>query len=390
MRKALFFYLWICAAACAQTLVTEGEVAHLLVPKGLGELSCHVQPMPPSLDFGFRFRAGYIVRAPLSQYRGKGHWWTIVVRVAPESGGAPAYFLERLSMPEIPETDRLAQAAGGYLLGVGRYHVALALLDDQSRVCRSDWNIEVQPGPENRGVKLAMAPGSIQQQSLSSARTAQAPGAKPLGSLTILLHAAPISLRARTLPSAGGEILLGALSSMLDLAPARSVRLVVFNLDQQKEIYRQDHFTLDQLPAVRQALFDLQLSSVDYRLLGNPTGHLDLLEHLVSEELHAEKPSDAVVFLGPRARTSDKRPFDFGGSRAALPKFFYVEYQVKMGMGMFGMGGDELAGVGTSIANQRQRAAENIGNDSQREVYRSGRLTHRFNRWANGRERAAR
>ncbi len=61
---AVFLSLDLRRRVRAGTLtVTEGEVAHLLVPKGLGEMSCRVQPMPPSLDFGFRFRAhSYIVR----------------------------------------------------------------------------------------------------------------------------------------------------------------------------------------------------------------------------------------------------------------------------------------------------------------------------------------
>jgi hypothetical protein len=80
------------------------------------------------------------------------------------------------------------------------------------------------------------------------------------------------------------------------------VRLVVFNLDQQKEIFREEHFHSDQMSAVSQAVFDLQLATVDYRQLQNPAGSPDLLERLAKEELREKDRSDAVVFLGPRTR----------------------------------------------------------------------------------------
>src|ERR1035441_5138049 len=36
-------------------------------------LRCEVHPMPPTLDFSFRFSTGYMVDIPLAQVRGSGH-----------------------------------------------------------------------------------------------------------------------------------------------------------------------------------------------------------------------------------------------------------------------------------------------------------------------------
>jgi hypothetical protein len=115
------------------------------------------------------------------------------------------------------------------------------------------------------------------------------------------------------------------LSSLLDLAPADSVRLVVFSLDQQKEIYRRDRFTPDQLEAVRQAMFNLQLGIVDFQTLQHPEGRADLLAGLVNGELEAQNPSDAVVFLGPQALSDDKLSGDMGSRDAGVPRFFYLQ-----------------------------------------------------------------
>jgi hypothetical protein len=327
MRAAAIFSMVVWVTASAQTILPPEQGAELFGRGGLGALKCQVEPLRPVLDFSFRFHAGYTAWVPLNQYRGPGHKWIVVVRIQQELAGQPVYLVERLRLPDVPDTRVEGEAGGGYLLGEGSYRASLLLLDDQGRACRADWNIEAQRGVEDRHVKMAIDPGAVQEISLPGTRSVRAPGEPPLGRLTVLLHAAPESPRLSKLQASDAVTLLGALASLLDLAPAESVRLVVFNLDQQKEIYRQEHFTLDQLEAVRQAIFDLQLAVVDYHTLLNPTGHLDLLANLVNSELRAEDRADAVVFLGPHARSSDTRVSGIEDRGAGAPKFFYVEYQ---------------------------------------------------------------
>lgn len=327
MRAVALFTMIVSATVSAQTVLPSGHGAELFGRGGLGVLKCRVQPLRPVLDFSFRFHAGYIAWVPLNQYRGSGHKWTAAVRLQPELAGRPVYLVEHLRLPDVPDTRVDGEAGGGYLLGEGSYRASLLLLDDQGRACRSDWNIDAQLGAADRHVKMAIDPGTVQEVSLPGTRSVHAPEEAPLSRLTVLLHAAPESPRASKLQASDAVSLLGALASLLDLTPAKSVRLVVFNLDQQKEIYRQEHFTLGQLEAVRQAIFDLKLAVVDYHTLMNPMGHLDLLANLVKQELHAPDRSDAVVFLGPHARSTDNRIFGIEGPASGAPKFFYVEYQ---------------------------------------------------------------
>jgi hypothetical protein len=310
-------------------------------------------PLRPVLDFSFRFQAGYVVRVPLNQYHGAGHHWIVITQVQAESGGQPVYFLDRLNLPSIPESNAVGEAGGGYVLGEGSYRVLFALVDDQGRVCRAEWKIDAALGVGARSVKMAVKPGTIDEISLRTARSVQASNTPPIGRLTVLLHAAPVSPRASKVQANDAVILLGALASLLDLAPARSVRLVVFSLDQQKEIYRQENFTVDQLGAVRQALFDLQLATVDYRQLQNPTGSADLLKRLANEEIQSSNPSDAVVFLGPQARSTENPPVE---ARRVGPRFFYVEYRALRRGQPSNSSRDEFAGVGTSIERQREEA----------------------------------
>src|SRR5262249_3525888 len=106
-------------------------------------LSCSVDAIKPSLNFGFRFQAGYVVRVPMGQYRGKGHRWSILLRVAPE-GGKPVYLLTRHLLPEVPKTNQEAEVGGGFLVGEGRYSVDWKLQDETGRVCRKQWKFEAR------------------------------------------------------------------------------------------------------------------------------------------------------------------------------------------------------------------------------------------------------
>jgi hypothetical protein len=249
------------------------------------------------------------------------------VRLQSGAAGQPVYFVDRVRLPSVPNTRVIGEVGGSYLLGEGAYRAAFLLRDEQGRACRAEWNIDARLGPRDRHVKLAIEPGTAEGVSLEGRRSASTQGGAPLGRLTVLLHAAPASPRRSIIQASDAVTLLGALSSLLDLAPADSVRLVVFNLDRQKEVYRRDRFTPDQLEAVRQAMFNLQLGVVDYQTLQHPEGRADLLAGLVNRELEAENPSGAVVFLGPHVPSAGKLTVEIANRGANAPKFFYLQYQ---------------------------------------------------------------
>jgi hypothetical protein len=120
--------------------------------------------------------------------------------------------------------------------------------------------------------------------------------------------------------------LMSTVSSLLERVPARSVRLVLFNLDQQKELYRKEGFLLQDMAQVSQAMTNIELGLVDFQVLQNKRGHVDLLTDLVNREIEAQPPSDVVLFLGPETRYFDRVP------QASLekppghgPEFYYFQ-----------------------------------------------------------------
>jgi len=254
----------------------------------------------------------------------------LMTRVTPRGGDQkPVYLINVVRLPNIPQTKLDLEVVGGFLLGQGNYTVEWALFDEKMRVCRKQWRVDASLKVSERKVKVAMPPDTVADYSLRGS-----PGSKrntddvrPVR-LTVLLHAAPLSSRRTTMRASDKMMLLGTLSSLLERVPTRSLRLVVFNLDQQKEIFRQDVFTPESLDQVTQSLNELELGSVDYNVLKNRRGHVDLLADLMNQELESEAPSDQVVFLGPSARFSDKLPQEaVEKPRGAGPRFFYLQLQ---------------------------------------------------------------
>jgi hypothetical protein len=293
-------------------------------------LRCEVNLVRPQLTFSLNFQTGYVFRVPLNQYFGPGHLWGILTRVTPDAGGDPVYLSSAVRLPNIPKSKVKAESGGAYLIGEGGYKVEWLLFDDSNRTCRKNWHVEAKRGPNDRGLGVGMKPNTVAAFSFRrwSSQTGKNADVRTLRRLTVLLHAAPLFPNSNRLRGYDRMLLLGSLASLLESLPARSVRMVVFNLDQQKELLREDNFTPEVFDSVAQSMNGMELQLVSYRVLTNQRGHLNLLADLVNQELRATDPSEAVIFLGPASRYFDKFPQEAIEERStAGPPFFYLQYR---------------------------------------------------------------
>jgi hypothetical protein len=320
-----------CLSAHAQGLLNPDRMSARLKDfdaPAQAALRCEVTPLRPSLNFSFRFQSGYVASFPAHEFTGTGHSIFVVTRITPE-GGDPVYLGSRYRFPKVPaDAKQQLEIGGGFLLGEGRYRVAWKMVDEQGRTCRKEWRLDAKLRSSERQVRVALPPERVADVALRGAPVSHDPDDAPPVRLTVLLHAAPV-VPFRT--SMGGRdriLLLGTLASLLERIPAKFVRVVVFNLDQQRELYRQDDFHLRNLDQVAGAVNQLQLGLVDYHVLQNRKGHVQLLADLINAELEAKEPSDLVVFLGPEARYSEKIPEELlaKGSDQGT-RFYYLEYK---------------------------------------------------------------
>jgi hypothetical protein len=65
---------------------------------------------------------------------------------------------------------------------------------------------------------------------------------------------------------------------------------------------------------------------VDFQVLQNKRGHVDLLTELVNREIEAQPPSDVVLFLGPPTRFFDSMPqANLEKPAGHGPQFYYFQ-----------------------------------------------------------------
>ena len=329
MRPVLLALL-IASTAMGQYVIDRTRAEKLLAAhSGDRPMRCEVTPVPARLSFSFRFQTGYVVRMPMKQYTGPGRHWNILMRVTPAGSSEPFYLGSYTRFRNVPKTNTQGEFGGVYQVGEGRYYVDWMLADDQNRVCRKSWKVEAKLASNERGLKLGMAPntaGPITFRRWSQLNDES--DVRPIGRLTVLLHAAPLYPRSLRFRAQDRLLLISSLASLLEALPARSVKVVVFNLDQQKELFRQDDLTPDSFDQVAQSTSNLQLQVVDYRVLQNRRGHISLLADLFKQELEAAEPPDKVIFLGPTSRFYDKVPdASLDQHSTTAPQFFYFQYK---------------------------------------------------------------
>jgi hypothetical protein len=330
VRAALLCLLIAASSLPGQTIVDPVKLRFVL-PRFEAEdtgLHCEVTPLKPVLNYGFRFQAGYLVRVPMSQFFGTRHGWTMLTRITPVHGDRqPVYLASSSALPDIPKTKVELSFGGGYLLGEGAYDVRWMLLDDAGRACRKTWHVDVHRNHAEAKVRVAMPPETVWELSLRGSRgmPRDTDDAAPLR-LTIFLHTAPFSPRHTRMRPNDMMTLISTVSSLLERVQARNVRLVLFNLDQQKELYRKEDFLLQDMAQVFQAMANIELGRVDVHTLQKRHGSVDLMADLVNREVQAEPRSDVVLFLGPIAGQFGRMPTNILEKPAGrTPLFYYFQ-----------------------------------------------------------------
>ncbi len=298
-------------------------------------LSCYVDPMKPFLDFAFRFEVGYVVHCPLREFEGKAGTLVSYLRVRP-AGDIPVILGEGYRLPPMPPEMRLRidmrrfnteiEFSGVFAVGEGEYPVELVLADDHNRYCERRWSVKAFRRGGDQAIPISMKPNTAAPVAVPRFER-EISGNRRSARVTVLLDAAPIKPSAFNLRAWDRAFLLDSLSSLLRKLPCDSVRLIAFNLEQQREVFRRDRFNGDAFPELAQALEDLELGTVPYRVLERQQGWSQLLASLSNDQVSAEEPPDAVIFLGPRTRVARRVPEDMlKPAKGNGPQFFYIEY----------------------------------------------------------------
>ena len=328
---ALFLLIGFAIPSKAQVVVAPSEVEAVKQTfdsqEQANSLNCFIESWGPSLDFEFRYQAGYQAAVNMKQLR-PGEEITSYLRVTP-LGEKPVFLEHFISIPVMPaEQARTFQSrnyrrfqltgSGRFSLGEGKYSVELLLIDEQGQSCYQRWKVQTAKYP-GHSVPLALPPRTV-----SPVRPAAWDGKLESKGvrLSVLLDAAPVSPFAARLHASDRAFSLEALAALLKELPCQSVQIVAFNLDQQRDVFREGNFDADGFGRLAVALQTLELSSVPVEALkrGN---NVEYLRKLAREQANSGQ-FDAVVFVGPNQQAVYDNP-QAQNMELNSTRFFYLE-----------------------------------------------------------------
>lgn len=286
-------------------------------------LKCSVHHWGPILGLNLSYRTGFSIFSNFRQFA-VGDALIVFLRVTPE-GGAPVLLSQNFKIPPLPRgmagrgTGKPnVNMIGAFAVGPGRYKVELLLIDQRGRSFYTPWKLKTN----KQGVASALGPLTVRPLAADNWNGKLDPkGVR----LTVLLDATATSVAAAKLRNEA-FLLLQLLASLLRQVPCQSVKMVAFNLDQQREVFRQGNFDAAGFAELSSTLKQVQFATVSYRALQRGSWSKFLLR-ITEEQTSADNPADAVVFIGASTHFTEKLPKELRESLAPGPShFFYFEY----------------------------------------------------------------
>jgi len=330
----LLLFLAVVPASAQNLLNTSSEEGKKIAeridrafapPKPKNTLSCSARTLKPLLNFALRYQAGYRISFPLSQFPPEETDLRVILRITSSDSNSSRYFWQDLKIPATPRLKRsIGQTGGGFFLGEGNYLVDWLMIDDAGRKCQQKWKVKLRLKEQEREVVRFLKPGEVTPMVLDPWKD-NPEGATRSHRIAIMLHASPMSPRAVKLNGFDRSILLSTLVSLLESGVFEECSVRAVSLQQQAQIFGTREFSGREYSALSDAMKGLELGTIDLEQLRNPHGHVDLLAQLVNQEITAEDPPGAIVFIGPNSRLTSKFPSErLESIPGQKPLFFYL------------------------------------------------------------------
>jgi hypothetical protein len=287
------------------------DYAILESPENRKDLPCTVTPDKAVLAFDLKYHLGYEVSVPIKELAGLENQLTMVFRVTsqdhPNDG---TYFSQHFQVPAIDHDEGgPAYLDGSFNVGEGKYHVDWLMRDRSERMCSFHWDSEASLPPKDKQMTLDIAADAVQATDPEVFKPEppiereQKPA--PLA-VKLLVNFAPQDANSAALEPLDVRALLSMLRSIAREPRISKFTLVVYNMQQQKVIHRQDEAPQIDFPALGQAVKSLRLGTVDLKNLVQKHSDTDFLTQLITSEVKDPKAKlDALIFAGPKVMLDD-------------------------------------------------------------------------------------
>lgn len=331
----------LCVSSPAQSILRNAAGAPILGGADLSvfeagesrrDLTCVVTPIKPTVGFDMRFHAGYELGLPLKELAGSENLLTILFRVTAEGKkDAPKYFIQKIRVPAIEENAKGdAYLQGSFDVGEGKYKVEWILRDRTEKYCAQFWDIEAELPAKDKSLNLELAAGQIDAS--PNDQFGEEPPVErqaedvPLN-VKVLVNFAPQNAFSASLQPMD-TIAMTTMLRQIQREPRISrFSVVAFNLQEQRILYRQEALDRIDMPALGEAVKNLQLGKVSVEQLAKKHAETDFLSELIKSEFTSSEKPDALIFAGPRAPVTEKLPDESLKTVGELDyPVFYVNY----------------------------------------------------------------
>lgn len=291
--------------------LNSSDLAVLEAQEVRKDLSCTVDPVKPVLGFDLRFHGGYQISLPMRDVAGNENLLSILVRVIPDTRkDDPAYFVQRINVPKLPEDAKGEAVLGGLFdLGEGKYHIDLVMKDRSERVCSFYWDAEAALSDRDKEIQPAIAAGAVERaeyEQFNEEPPVERAAGKPLN-IKILVNFAPQNSNLSSLRPIDTLALVTVLRRLSRQPQFGRFSVVAFNVQEQRVLYRQSSAERIDFPALGRAIQDVQPGKVDLKQLSQKHGEVSFLSALIKKEIANDHP-DALIFVGPKVLLDDSVP----------------------------------------------------------------------------------
>lgn len=273
------------------------------------DLPCKVEDVKPLLGFDLKFHAGYEVSVPMKELVGSENLLTVVFRVRPvDNPENERYFIQRVKVPEIEDDAKGdAQLQGQFDLGEGKYHVDWLMRDRAERVCSSSWDVSAELPGKDKQISMNLETAKVAPSDFEFFREdppVQRQGGDATLNVKVMINFAPQKATSSTMKPVDTSALTSILRSISRDPRIGKFSLVVFNMQDQKVLYRSEAVDCFDFPKIGAAIDEIKLGTVDFKKLATKNSETEFLSDLLQKEVavggESGDPYDGLVFVGPK------------------------------------------------------------------------------------------
>jgi hypothetical protein len=313
-------------------ILFNGDTVVLEAGEPRKDLECSVIPLRAVLGFDMKFHTGYDVSIPLRELEGTGNTLSILFRVVAKGKDAPVYFAQQFHVPRVTDPAGQVTLEGNFDLGEGSYHVDWLMRDFAGRFCSTSWSVDAALTWKDRQISLALPPQAVrntQSEEFEPEPPVRRADQNPPLNVKLLINFAPQRAESAALDALDTVALVSILRNISRNPEIGKFSLTVFNIQEQRVLFKEASVDEIDFPALGEALKNLNLGTVRASQLGQKKGDVTFLSSLVKDETSSGPNPDALVFVSPKTLIDASIPQDELRQLGDLSyPLFYMNYDV--------------------------------------------------------------